>query len=92
MGSTASHSLLPRLVDSMSDEEIAAEYARCRLPDGTLDPERMAEMARRVYGYELRESTVSEAEAQRRQRAWSEFMERWELLPEDPEPADHGRA
>jgi len=59
----------------MTDEEIAAEYARCLKPDGTYDMERFREMSRRLYGIELQEGApITEAEAEARQRAWREVV------------------
>ena len=71
----------------MTDEEIAAEYARCKDPDGKLNVERWREMSRRLYGIELQEGTplTPEEEAQR-ESAWREVLARVESLPEDPDP------
>jgi hypothetical protein len=39
----------------MTHEAIRAEYDKARAPDGTIPWERMKELARRLYGYELAE-------------------------------------
>ncbi len=75
----------------MTDEEIAAEYAACRDPDGAMNWERFRAMSRRLYGVELQEGEpVSPEEAARRESAWREVLARVESLPEDPDPEPLG--
>lgn len=79
----------PPPVDSLTDEQIAAEYAACRDPDGTLNWDRFRAMSLRLYGVELKEGTpISQEEAEARERAWREAVALAELLPEDPDLLD----
>ena len=78
----------PPLVDSLTDEQIAAEYAACRDPDGTLNWERFRAMSLRLYGVELVDARPDPVTAEAGARAWREAVACAELLPEDPELLD----
>lgn len=65
----------------MTHEAIRAEYDKARAPDGTIPWERMKELARRLYGYELAEGPPLPAALPSRV-----------VDPDDPSSADRAEA